>query len=653
MWTPHTVARRVPGRMSYLVLARKWRPQNFADLVGQEHVVQTLHNAITQDRLSHAFLFTGARGVGKTTIARILARSLNCLGRPGVTAEPCLECAACKEIADGRDPDVQEIDGASNNGVDDVRRLQETLPYRPLRDRYKVVIIDECHMVSTNGWNALLKTLEEPPPHVKFIFATTEVHKVIPTILSRVQRYDFRLLPTKLIRDRVAYILTQEGIRFDDDAAMLVAREAAGSLRDALTFLDQVLAGVEGELTGAAASRLLGIANRALLDTLVRAMLTGDAGAALETVGMFAREGFDLPNAARRVLGVLRDLVVARVAKDPDSLLDLVDDERAQAMALAAQHDPADLQRLFTAWAKVTEDVSRAREPRWVLEMAAVRLAHRPTLVPVEELLARLGEMERRLSASAPPPPRPPSGGGGGGGGGGAPSGGGGGAPPAQRPVVGSPAPGGGASKFSLPRSSASAAVATEMAPTPAPVAVVKPAVPPPRPTLIQSPRVPSAPRPSDPPEPMPSAPPPAMVATVDVSGAAMAMEAWRRVVDAVDKALVPVLKSAVPLEVSGERVRLAIDLRDSFFRKKLATEEAQLVIVEAAARVFGARPTMELVQGTLPDDAPSIARLEEMARQAERYGRESVLRAHPLVQAVCEVLGGEVAKVKLEGDPD
>ena len=374
--------------MSYLVLARKWRPQTFADLVGQEHVVQTLHNAITQDRLSHAFLFTGARGVGKTTIARILARSLNCLAGGSVTATPCLKCAACTEIADGRDPDVQEIDGASNNGVDDVRRLQETLPYRPLRDRYKVVIIDECHMVSTNGWNALLKTLEEPPPHVKFIFATTEVHKVIPTILSRVQRYDFRLLPTKQIRDRVAYILTQEGIRFDEDAVMLVAREAAGSLRDALTFLDQVLAGVEGELTGVAASRLLGIANRGLLDTLVRAMLTGDAGGALETVGMFAREGFDLPNAARRVLGVLRDLVVARVAKDPAALLDLVDEERAQAMALAKQHDPADLQRLFTAWAKVTEDVSRAREPRWVLEMAAVRLSHRPTLVPVEELMA-------------------------------------------------------------------------------------------------------------------------------------------------------------------------------------------------------------------------------------------------------------------------
>lgn len=646
--------------MSYLVLARKWRPQTFADLVGQEHVVQTLHNAITQDRLSHAFLFTGARGVGKTTIARILARSLNCLASDRVTAAPCLKCAACLEIADGRDPDVQEIDGASNNGVDDVRRLQETLPYRPLRDRYKVVIIDECHMVSTNGWNALLKTLEEPPPHVKFIFATTEVHKVIPTILSRVQRYDFRLLPTKQIRDRVAYILTQEGIRFDEDAVMLVAREAAGSLRDALTFLDQVLAGVEGELTGVAASRLLGIANRGLLDTLVRAMLTGDAGGALETVGMFAREGFDLPNAARRVLGVLRDLVVARVARDPDAMLDLVDEERAQAMELAKQHDPADLQRLFTAWAKVTEDVSRAREPRWVLEMAAVRLASRPALVPVEELMARLVEMERRVAAGAAAPgsaPARPSSGGA------APTGGGAPTPTVQRPGPpagggggaggGAPA-GGGPGKFTTPRmSTAAAAAAPEMAPAPVTAAVRPVPAPPPPKVLIQNtPRVSQAPRPTEAAEsaPVVAAAP---VVTVDVSGAMGAMEAWRRVVDAVDKTLVPVLKGAVPLEVSGESVRLAIDLRDSFFRKKLATEEAQAVILEAASRVFGTRPTMELVQGTLPDDAPSIARLEELARQAERAAKEAVLRAHPLVQIVVEMLHGEVAKVKLEGDPD
>ena len=204
----------LPRPMSYTVLARKYRPQTFADLVGQEHVTRTLGNAITQGRVAHAFLFTGVRGVGKTTSARILAKALNC--EKGPTPEPCNVCDACKEITEGRDLDVLEIDGASNNSVDDVRRLQETLPFRPARDRFKVVIVDEVHMLSTGAFNAFLKTLEEPPPHVKFIFATTEVHKVPVTIRSRCQRYDFRLIPQRLVAERVRHILAQESITADD-----------------------------------------------------------------------------------------------------------------------------------------------------------------------------------------------------------------------------------------------------------------------------------------------------------------------------------------------------------------------------------------------------------------------------------------------------
>jgi DNA polymerase III subunit gamma/tau len=233
--------------MSYVVLARKWRPMSFRDLVGQEHVGRSLANAIEQGRVAHAFLFTGVRGVGKTTSARILAKALNCLAPraaegAGQGIEPCLECAACKEIAEGTDVDVREIDGASYTGVDEIRKLQESLPYRPTRDRYKIFIVDEVHMLSQNAWNALLKTLEEPPPHVKFILATTEVHKVPVTILSRVQRFDFKMIPTRLIADRIRGVLQAEQIQADEHAVTLVAREAAGSMRDALSLLDQVIA---------------------------------------------------------------------------------------------------------------------------------------------------------------------------------------------------------------------------------------------------------------------------------------------------------------------------------------------------------------------------------------------------------------------------
>ena len=643
--------------MSYLVLARKWRPQTFADLVGQEHVAQTLRNAIAQGRIAHAFLFTGARGVGKTTIARIMARSLNCLGRADASSEPCLACAACNEIALGTDPDVQEIDGASNNGVDDVRKLQETLPYRPQRDRYKVVIIDECHMVTAAGWNALLKTLEEPPPHVKFIFATTEAHKVLPTILSRVQRYDFRLIPTAKIRERVSMILKAEGFRADEGAVALIAREAAGSLRDALSLLDQVIAGVDGEIVVAQAARLLGVADTKVLYDLARSMLGGDAAAALRTIQQIANEGYDLPNAARGLLSVLRDLVVARSVSDPSDLLDLADEERAEVLSLAKGADPIDLERLFVAWSKTTEDVARAREPRWVMEMAAVRLAHRPALLPVDELMNRLVDLERRLTAGAAPPPA--------GGGGSRPTAPAQAASSAPRAAPAQTAPSApaqpatsaaGPQKFAAPRlpdgtpraqaepvvmaPSSRTAAATAMAPSPVSWLDQQRA---------KNPETRAQPL-TKPAEPM--APPPPAEPTVDTSMAMAVMGAWKSLVAAVEGSLVPVLKGAVPLEVTGAAVRIAIDERDSFFRRKLATPEAQEIIAEAGARLFSTRPTVELVQGILPEGAVTIARLEESARNEERRRREDALRAHPLVTAVCEALGGDVLRVRLEGDP-
>ncbi len=394
--------------MSYLVLARKYRPQKFEDLLGQEHVARTLTNAIKMGRVHHAFLFTGARGIGKTSAARILAKALCCAQGP--TATPCGTCAICQSISSGQSVDVQEIDGASNTGVDDVRTLREGVRYLPAEARKKVYIIDEVHMLSTSAFNALLKTLEEPPEHVVFIFATTEVHKIPATIMSRCQRYDFKLLPSKVLADHLARILTNEKIAFEPDAVRLVAREAAGSVRDGLSLLDQVVAYVGDEtLTRDKVAEVLGVADRRLLYQLADKVLARDVAETLRQVADAVDRGVDLMQMARAFLGFLHDIEILTAVPDAEDLIDATAEEVAETKALAGKAGKGLACSLFDRWARAVEDAARSQTPRLLLEMALVDLCNAEPLLPLGDLLDRLEKLEGRLARAGRLPARPAS----------------------------------------------------------------------------------------------------------------------------------------------------------------------------------------------------------------------------------------------------
>jgi DNA polymerase III subunit gamma/tau len=391
--------------VSYLVLARKYRPQRFDDLIGQEHVARTLTNAIALGRVHHAFLFTGARGIGKTSAARILAKALCCAKGP--TANPCGECAICQSIASGQSVDVLEIDGASNTGVDDVRTLREGVRYVPAEARLKVYIIDEVHMLSTSAFNALLKTLEEPPPHVVFIFATTEVHKIPATILSRCQRYDFKLLATATLAEHLGKILQNEKIPAEADAVRLLAREAAGSVRDALSLMDQVLAYVGNDtITRTKVAEVLGVADRSLLFHLAEAALDRDVGKALRGLGQAVDRGVDLVQLSRSFLGLLHDLEIAALVPNAAAeLLDATEEEIAEAKRLSARAPRGLVTSMFERWARAVEDAARSQTPRLIIEMALVDLCFAEPLLPLGDLLDRLTKLEGRLSSGVPASP--------------------------------------------------------------------------------------------------------------------------------------------------------------------------------------------------------------------------------------------------------
>ena len=384
----------------YLVLARKYRPQRFQDLTGQEHVVRTLVNALKSGRVAHAFLFTGPRGCGKTTSARILARALNC--EKGPTPEPCGVCGPCVEIAAGNDVDVQEIDAASNNGVDDVRALREAAKYLPARDRYKIYIVDEVHMLSGAAFNALLKTLEEPPGHIKFLLATTDPQKLPATILSRVQRQNIQLVPLGKIVARLREIAQAEDVRISDGAVTLVARQAQGSMRDALSLLDQLFSAHDPaaeEIGDEEAAQTLGALDTSVVRDIVTAVLARDASAAMGGVVRAYEQGADMKRLAEELASQARNLALASL---PGVKQDLPDHEVRSLAQEAAQHDSAQLARVFELLQLAQDEVAKASSPRHALEVALLRAVHLAPASSLPELVAKLDALGSGVPASKP-----------------------------------------------------------------------------------------------------------------------------------------------------------------------------------------------------------------------------------------------------------
>ena len=590
--------------MSYKVIARKYRPQTFTEIVGQQHVTQTLANAIKSNRVAHAYIFSGVRGVGKTTTARILAKALNCVKGP--TAEPDNTCDSCREISAGTSLDVLEIDAASNRGIDQIRELREMVRYAPASSRYKVVILDEAHQLTDEASNALLKTLEEPPERVVFILATTRSEDLVDTIKSRAQLFNFRSLAFKEIAGEIERVAKSENLKIDSGAVAVLARAAEGSLRDGLSLLEQAIAYSGDEITDAQVRELLGVVAESVLDELVEAIATQSAERALGLVHRLITDGQNLQHFCREAIRHFRNLLVSRVCGADSDLVAAPPDERPRLAEQAARFTEEDLTRFFQILLATDDDLRRKPDPRLHLELGLLKLVNAQRLAPLEEILADLrGEAPRATGSSSPPRPIPPR------------------AVSASQPI--SPA--------------SSAATAARMAPAAPPETKLA------APSGAVSSASPAASLPSPPrsiPTPVPASPPRIVARAAEDSTGGLAPAQ----VDAIKAALQnqkflwSMVEHATRWELYGGELRL-------FFPTKS----------RALAEMLQARDPMERLRTVLNQvvGQPLRVCVKLESGRAAVVGRGSELRARfeedPIVRAMLEKFGGQISKIKRPGE--
>lgn len=590
--------------MDYQVSARKYRPGTFDDVIGQPHVVQTLVNSITTKRIAQAYLFSGTRGVGKTTVARILAKALNC--EQGPTGTPCGTCANCLEIAQGTSVDVIEIDGASNTSVDDVREIRENVKFTPFRGQYRVYIIDEVHMLSNSAFNALLKTLEEPPPHVVFIFATTEIHKIPATILSRCQHYNFRRIARTEIVERLRHVASQDGIALEDRSLMALARASEGSMRDGLSLLDQAVAFGGKTIAHADLEALLGAVPQALLQAMVQAVTEQDSAAALRAVTQLMDQGHDLRAFCAELVEYLRNMLVVSVTAEADwpKLIEASSDDLTHMAAQGRRLTPEQLQQVFALFTQAEDGLRLSAHPRFVLETAAVK-ATRLLRVEREKATpsAQLPSSERPASPAAPRVEKSQT---------------------SERTTTAPVAP------------SAARTVPTSSKPAP-------PTTPPPR--ASSSVAAPSVPRPAA------AAPPPGPRTSVPSAPARPVVLDWERFQEEVAQAypnVAPFLEMGRLMGIEGQVVTLGFAKQATVARGMLEKPDNVQALASLCERMSGQPVRLRVVELAEADPpGPTMAQLRAAKERDQKLVLFERAKAHPVVKQALEIFGAELADVR------